>query len=341
MADVLEQSFWTVGLQARKSRLRCLVAGAIVTIAVLGAANGKMALSAFSQGLAQAASGHGLEAIGEYLFHSKRLSADNTVSCESCHVPKLGYSGDRPLAVGYLGYQSNRRAPTLLGASNSSALMWDGRALTLETQVVIPLEGPEMRVDWREALRALSEEAGFQERLKAARRSVIDRGIAISALAAYVRTINGGYTRFDKFYGHDDANALTAQEQLGFRLFLRKASCASCHLANAGTTSFTDGGFHVTGVGQTNDKGRGAITGRAEDDRAFKTPTLRSVSLRPFLMHDGGMTSLRQVVEYYNTIDRSKTPGLDPRLKPLLLSDAEIDAIVAFLKTLTPDEAAR
>ena len=97
---------------------------------------------------------------------------------------------------------------------------------------------------------------------------------------------------------------LTIRKPGGFRLFVRKAGCASCHLVNGQSAAFTDDGFHVTGVGfgstLPTDRGRGAITGNIQDDYAFKTPSLRGVAQRPFLMHRGNMTSLRQVLEFYN-----------------------------------------
>ena len=122
-------------------------------------------------------------------------------------------------------------------------------------------------------------------------------------------------------------------------MFVRKAGCSTCHLLDGRAAPLTDGSFHVTGFGRTaspRDRGRAEVTGDPADVAALKTPGLRAVVLRPYLMHDGSMTSLRQVVERYNRPDRSAFPHLDERLKPLFLAPDEVDAIVAFLGALTP-----
>jgi cytochrome c peroxidase len=81
------------------------------------------------------------------------------------------------------------------------------------------------------------------------------------------------------------------------------------------------------------------VTRNPADEGAFKTPGLRGVALRPYLMHDGSMTSLRQVIEHYSRPDRAASPNLDERLKPLFLAPDEVDAIVAFLGAITPEDA--
>jgi cytochrome c peroxidase len=90
-------------------------------------------------------------------------------------------------------------------------------------------------------------------------------------------------------------------------------------------------------IDKFNDPGRGGVTAAEQDMGAFKTPSLRGVTLRPFLLHNGGMKSIREVINYYNTIDRSLFPGIDARLEPLHLTADEIDDLIAFLGALTPD----
>jgi cytochrome c peroxidase len=283
----------------------------------------------------------GLIALGEYLFRSPLLSADATVSCRTCHVPGLGFSGDRSLAVGVAGYVSGRRAPALLGLRNVTPLRWDGRAADLAAQVAMPLESPEMAVDWARALRRLETDREIAGLIGAAGMPGLDRAAVVAALAAYVSSLDAGASRFDRFYYGRDEAALTSQEAWGLRMFSRKARCASCHLLDGRAAPFTDGAFHVTGIGYRNgafaDPGRAGVTGAPADVGAFKTPGLRGVALRPYLMHDGSMTSLTQAVEHYNVAANERVPNLDERLKPLSLTPDEVAAIVAFLGALTPE----
>jgi cytochrome c peroxidase len=284
----------------------------------------------------------GLVLIGERLFNSPLLSADGTVSCRTCHIPSLGFSGDRPLAVGVAGYGGGRRAPALLGLRDAKALMWDGRAASLSAQVVMPLEGKEMAVSWPTALLRLGVEPDVLRLLKDTNVTRLDRDTVVDALAAYVASLDARPSRFDRFFYGGDRSALSSQEAWGLRLFVRKAGCATCHLLDGEAAPFTDGSFHVTGFGRTSsslDRGRADVTGDPADIGAFKTPGLRAVMLRPYLMHDGSMASLRQVVERYNRPDRVAFPNLDARLKPLFLAPDEVDAIVAFLGALTPQDA--
>ncbi|MDH2352287.1 cytochrome c peroxidase [Bradyrhizobium sp. SSUT112] len=281
-----------------------------------------------------------LVSLGEHLFRSPSLSRDGSISCQTCHIPALGFSGDRPLAMGVAGFVSGRHAPSLLGLAEAKSLMWDGRAADLRSQATFPLESPEMAIDWPVALQRLNSDQAAGKLVAAFGGADIDRDLVLDALAAYVASLVPGESRFDRYNLRHDERALTPQELVGFRLFTRKARCAGCHLVNAQHAPFTDGHFHATGVGcragSCGDAGRAAISGNQSDTAAFKTPGLRGVALRRYLMHDGSVSSLRAAVERYNR-GPGGTPALDGRLGPLYLSADEVDAIVAFLGALTPE----
>jgi cytochrome c peroxidase len=277
--------------------------------------------------------------LGEYLFRSPALSLDGSVSCQTCHIPALGFSGNRPLPIGVAGYTSSRRAPALLGLRHAKHLMWDGRAPDLRSQVAIPLESPEMAIDWPLSLSRLRSDPLIDQIASRAGLRLIDRDLVLRSLASYVASLDAGESRFDRYYFGHQEKALTEQEIFGFRLFVHKARCSSCHLVNAIEAPFTDDAFHATGIGCRNaycvDHGR-AINGNPGDEAAFKTPSLRGVALRPYLMHDGSIASLREAVERYNRGPRLKAALVDDRLGPLYLSADEVNAIVAFMGTLTP-----
>jgi cytochrome c peroxidase len=218
--------------------------------------------------------------------------------------------------------------------------MWDGRAPDLKRQVAIPLESPEMGIVWPVALSRVHADPAVSDILKETYVAKIDRDLVLSALAAYVASLDAEESRFDRYYYRHDGEALSQQEILGLRLFTHKAHCAGCHLLNSLSAPFTDDAFHATGIGcsfgSCADRGRAAITGDPADEGAFKTPSLRGVALRPYLMHDGSISSLRAVVERYNR-GTSMGPNSDGRLGPLYLTGDEVSAIVAFLGALTPE----
>lgn len=82
-------------------------------------------------------------ALGRRLFFDNRLSVDEWLSCASCHDPSHGFSDSRRLSVGILGQRGKRHAPTLLGRGQGESQFWDGRAATLEEQVLQPIFNPE------------------------------------------------------------------------------------------------------------------------------------------------------------------------------------------------------
>jgi len=281
--------------------------------------------------------------LGEQLFRSPLFSRDASVSCSTCHIPALGFSGDRPLAIGVAGNVSSRRAPSLFDLRDTKDLMWDGRAPNLRSQAALPLESPEMATRWPLALSRLNADATITELSQRAGLTTLDREACLAALAAYVASLTAGISRFDRYYYHRETNALTTQEAWGLRLFMRKARCASCHLVDSRRAPFTDSAFHATGIGSEAgafaDRGRAAISGDPADEGAFKTPSLRGVALRPYLMHDGSINTLRQAVEYYNRGISNRPSKVDDRLNPLHLTNEEIDAVVAFLVSLTPENS--
>ena len=79
------------------------------------------------------------------------------------------------------------------------------------------------------------------------------------------------------------------------------------------------------------DLGRFEVTGEDVDRGAFKTPTVREVTKRAPYMHDGSVATLREVVELYNRGGEAN-PYLDPKMKPLELTEEEIDALVAMME---------
>jgi cytochrome c peroxidase len=196
------------------------------------------------------------------------------------------------------------------------------------------------------------------------------------AIAAFERTKISGDSPFDRwrFAGQEDAISDAAKR--GFEVFIAQGRCVSCHVIEQDQALFTDNRFHDIGVGitriearvpelasaflvaksrgvnvdfavlsdpDTSDLGRFAVTDDLSMIGAFKTPTLRNVAVTAPYMHDGSLATLREVVEHYNNggvtpADAKVTDFLSGGIRPLDLTDQQIDDLVAFLESLTSPE---
>ena len=275
--------------------------------------------------------------LGRALYFDPRLSKDDTVSCATCHAPEHGFAEPRKTSQGVGGKFGKRNSPTVINRLFSSNQFWDGRADDLEAQAKVPITNPiEMGMDSPEAVvKKLSAIAGYKAAFKKTFGSeeVSMQRIA-DAIASYERTIVSGDTAYDR-YQAGDKKALTAQQVRGLELFNGKANCATCHAS----FNFSDENYHNLGVGweaskkELADVGRFEVTKAETDKGAFKTPTLRNISQTGPYMHDGSEATLREVVVLYNR-GGNKNPWLSPKMKPLALSESEVDDMVAFLGAL-------
>ncbi len=272
-------------------------------------------------------------ALGRKLFFDKRLSADSSVSCASCHEPELGFTDREPLAVGVREQRGTRRTPRLINRGYGQIFFWDGRALSLEEQVLQPIKNPiEMDLPLTEAVSRVAADPEYAASFREAFDAGPSQETIAKALAGYVRTIVSGGSPYDRYVA-GDANALTAQQKRGLELFRGKAACAVCHLG----PNLTDEEFHNTGVGWKDGKpadlGRAEVTGHPADRGAFKTPTLREAALSGPYMHDGSLATLEDVIKFYND-GGEPNPYLDPDMQRLDLTEAEIADLAAFLRAL-------
>jgi cytochrome c peroxidase len=248
-------------------------------------------------------------ALGRQLFFDRSLSRDSTVSCSSCHDPERAFSDGRVIAVGISGRQGRRNSPALINRGYGRIFFWDGRVATLEEQVLKPIEDPnEMDLPLAEA----------------AARVGLGREEIARALASFVRSILSGDSRFDR-YMNADRDALTPEQQTGLQLFRGKANCTACHVG----PNFTDERLHNTGVAWRD----GRFTDAGAGQGNFKTPTLREIGRTAPYMHDGSLATLEEVIEYYDR-GGNQSPGLDAEIRPLRLTVAEKQSLIAFLRAL-------
>ncbi len=276
--------------------------------------------------------------LGRVLFYDKRLSVNNQVACASCHAQARAFGDSARLSRGFAGGLTHRHAMALANARyyQPGRFFWDERASTLEVQVLMPIQdATEMGMTLPALQSKLAGAAFYAPLFRAAFGTADVTSDRISrALAQFVRSLSSYRAKFDQaFVGNARPNfaaVFTAQELQGQQLFVGRAGCARCHRTDAQVSNTV----HNNGLDAVlSDTGAGG--GR------FKSPSLRNTAVRAPYMHDGRFTTLRQVVEHYNSGIQG-SPNLDrvlrgPNGQPqrLNLTSAEMDALVAYLGTLT------
>lgn len=272
--------------------------------------------------------------LGRYLYFDRRLSADDTVSCASCHDPRYAFTDGAAVSTGIRSQKGNRSAPTIINRAYSLAQFWDGRAGSLEEQAKGPMANPIEMGNTHEAIAGrLQGIAGYRPLFAKAFGTgeiTIDR--TAMAIACFERTVLSGNAPYDK-YKRGDKKAMTAGQVRGMAVFFDKAKCDKCHEGG----NFTLNAYANLGVGTDKpdpDVGRFAVTKDPRDWGVFKTPTLREIEHTAPYMHDGSLKSLDEVVEFYNK-GGIKNRNLDENIKPLNLTDQEKKDLVDFLKSLS------
>ena len=272
-------------------------------------------------------------ALGKLLYFDTRLSADNTVSCASCHSPAFGFTDGKAVSDGIKSQKGGRSAPTVINRAYSLNQFWDGRAKSLEEQAGGPMQNAiEMGNTHEGVVKSIQEIAGYAPLFaKAFGSPEIDIDRTTKAIATYERTVLSGNSAYDR-YRAGNKTALSAAQQRGMDIYLNKAKCDQCHEG----VNFTLNSYNNLGVGTDQpkpDAGRYEVTKNDADWGSFKTPTLRDIARTAPYMHDGSLATLEDVVDFYNK-GGIKNKNLDEKMKPLDLSKAEQTDLVAFLKSL-------
>jgi len=294
-------------------------------------------------------------ALGRRLFMDPQLAEDGTMACATCHIPEHGFTlNGAPTAFGRGGKTLRRNSPTVLNAALATSQFVDGRAATLEEQIWGPLLSVEEA--WnptvQDVVGRLEGRADYREAFRAAfaGRKVTARLVG-AAIAAYQRSLATGLSRFDRWRYGGDPTALDETERAGFAVFQR-SGCSTCHALGATFALFTDNSFRNTGVEWARvrgrlgpaktvpDEGRFEVTGRETDRRAYRVPSLRNVGLTAPYMHDGSLTTLDDVVDWYDR-GGGDDPQRDVALRPLGLSTEDKASLVAFLRSLTSQDVER
>ncbi|MEO1262881.1 MAG: cytochrome c peroxidase [Bacteroidota bacterium] len=299
--------------------------------------------------------------LGRVLFYDKNLSANNTISCASCHEQKAAFSDNRKFSVGLNGESTRRNSMTLINSRfyENGKFFWDERAATLEEQVLMPIvDHIEMGMDLEQLefkLQGLDYYNILFEKTFGSTQVTSDR--IAKALSQFIRSIVSVNSKFDEGFQAagfpedeeqmPDFPNFTAQENLGMDIYYRGRKggiCLYCH----GTPQHVNDEAKNNGLALNySDKGKGEITGSPADHALFKVPSLRNVALTAPYMHDGRFETLMDVVNHYSD-NVQNHPNLNVRLTTLddgtqgvgevlrlELTQEEKEALVAFLHTLT------
>jgi cytochrome c peroxidase len=299
--------------------------------------------------------------LGRQLYFDKRLSADATVSCASCHDPSMGYSAHTKTGVGIRGQLGGRNSPVSFNRILTGAQFWDGRADSLEAQAVGPIQNPiEMGFTHEGVVKRLAELPVYKKQFdKIFGELTIDRvGQAIAAFERAIVTAPSPYDYYEQmkaFAGLDaediaddpdlakryaevkaavEAHPMSEDAKRGRDIFFtEKGNCTACHVG----ANLADEKFHNIGIGMDAEKpdlGRVAISKDPKDTGAFKTPTVRNVSLTAPYMHDGSIATLEEVVEWYAKGGHANQ-HLSDKIRPLQLSAQDKADLVAFMLACT------
>ena len=303
--------------------------------------------------------------LGRQLYFDTRLSANNTVSCASCHHPQEGYSRHTATGVGIEAQKGGRNSPVSYNRILSDLQFWDGRAGSLEEQAVGPIQNPiEMGNTHAAAVATLKGISGYSMQFE----KIFDDGVTIDnvgkAIAAFERALVTGPSAYDyqEAWGRyadldpedlqdlledDDlkeiyetarqnvsSNPMSASALRGMELFFSKeVGCSACHVG----ANLADEQYHNLGIGMSAaepDLGRFTVTGAEKDRGAFKTPTIRNVVHSAPYMHDGSLATLEEVVEHYAK-GGDKNNWLSEKIVPLKLTAVQKVDPVEFMRACT------
>ena len=279
--------------------------------------------------------------LGKMLYFDKRLSGDGSRSCYHCHVKEKGLTDGLPTSIGAFEAKIPRGAPTMWNVGYYPALYWDGRAPSLERQVLGAWSGGNMgasgangRPSVDDMVKKLNGIAGYKPYFqKAFSKDTIVKEDAAKALACFMRTIVTTDSAWLKFKNGND-KALSSAARRGYKVFDEKAKCSNCHDGRL----LTDMQFHNVGVGMDKEKpdvGRFTVSKEEKDTGAFKTPSLFDIAKSAPYFHDGSSPTLVDAVDQM-LAGGKKNKYLDTtNLKPYKATPKERADLLAFLRSIT------
>ena len=303
--------------------------------------------------------------LGRVLFYDKRLSVSNKTACASCHVQSKGFADGLAVSEGFFVEQTRRNSPGIVNLRNKENFFLDGRVSILEEQVLMPIaDHIEMGFsDIPELIEKMSILDYYPELFSNAFGDNAVTGERVSlALAQFLSSMTSFETKFD--IGRNNGFAdFTELEMHGKNLFDHALPCGNCHFGN------DLGGWNTANIGLDmayEDNGVSEWSGNTFNEGQFKVPALRNIALTAPYMHDGRFETLEEVIQHYasgvvqhnNLSSTLRTGGgwdADPSFSEntivsssgfgspiqFSLSSNDVNALVAFLETLTDTDLAQ
>ena len=309
--------------------------------------------------------------LGRVLFYDRKLSANSTVSCASCHLQENGFADPVALSVGFGGGRTGRNSMGLANARfyEPGKFFWDERADTLEDQVLMPFQDDvEMGLTLEQLVEIVSAQDYYPELFTHAfGDATVDTERISRALAQFVRSMVSVNSRYDQGRAMvndplDNFPNFSAAENRGKNIFIDRGgpggpgggggpvSCADCHVTEAFISPFS-GSPHDSGTSaatnngldrfSTTDLGIAGATGNVADTGKFKVPSLRNIAVTQPYMHDGRFDDLNDVLDFYDGDIRSHAQLSDVlqdnngNAIQINLNGGQRRDIVDFLETLT------
>ena len=271
---------------------------------------------------------------GKTLFFDKRLSADNSISCASCHVPSKAFTDGLAKSKGIHGKIAFRNAPSLLNVAYQKTLMADGQIPSLEMQALVPLQDTaEMANNMGELIRKLKAITFYQKKAKELFNRDFDAFVLTRSLAQFERTLLAKVAPFDEWYYHGNENAISVKAKKGWKIVTEELYCAKCHPAPFFTNFKVENNGFYSQLENHTDEGRFRITGDSSEIGSFKVPSLRNLSKTGPYMHNGSIKSIDEILEYYAK-GGSKSKQQNKIIQPFILTNEKKESIKAFLKSL-------
>ena len=262
-------------------------------------------------------------ALGKKLFFDTRLSADDTISCASCHFLNDGGDDNIALPFGIGGKIGSIHTPTVYNSRYNLAQFWDGRAANLKEQASGPIHSPvEMATNFKDIIKKLNKDKKLVEEFNSVYKEGITKYSIIDAIVEFENVLVTPNAPFDKFLKGDN-NALDSLEKEGFELF-KEYGCIACHNGvNIGGNLFQKVGVVKKFKTKLKNLGKFNLTNDKNDKNYFKVPSLRNIDKTAPYFHDGSVDNLKDAVLIMFEVQL----GIDPK-------DEDIEKIVKFLQSL-------
>lgn len=276
--------------------------------------------------------------LGEKLFHDTRLSANNTVSCATCHIKANAYADNHAKAIGIEGRVGLRNTPPIQNLAFMNFYNWDGSKLQLEKQPIVPIiTHEEMDSSILEVMGKIQDDTEYQYLFK---NTFCDEEITpdriYNSIAQYEYSLISANSKYDNV--QNGTATFTSTEANGYQVFQQK--CVSCH----NTELFTDQTFRNIGFPinpDADEAGRARVTGNMDEYMSFRVPTLRNIEYTAPYGSFGQFETLRDILDYFDN-GVLYADNLDPILKDngnkIPLTEQEKTDLIAFMKTLSDTE---